>query len=342
MAFRLGSIPVRVHGSFFVMALLMRSTSRDLTVLAVWTVCLFASVLLHELGHALVGRSFGLEPRIDLHGMGGTTSWTAGRGTLGPLRSISISLAGPFAGFAFGALLFVLRHYRLVSAEGELVDLAFDYLLTMNIVWSALNLLPMLPLDGGNILAASLNGLTKGKGDRPARMFSIALASAIGLYFVARALKGDRDDFWYVFVTGIFVVSNVRALRAVDRTKHDRPLREALESAYEMLNKGEHLAAARAAEPILREARTPEVQADALRLLGFAYFFEGRWEPLLELLEGPLPHVLRAEELDDMERTAKESGHAAHAERIAAIRAGGPPRLAGDFRSASRGSVPPE
>src|SRR5262249_47608723 len=144
------------------------------------------SVMLHELGHAAAGLAFGLEPRIELHTMGGTTSWSTPR-ALSTAKRVTISLAGPFAGFLFGALVWLV-----VRALGPGVlprfqnDFVRDTLLNVNFGWGLLNLLPMLPLDGGNVMTHLLNALTHGRGERPARIVSIvmaALALAAALLF---------------------------------------------------------------------------------------------------------------------------------------------------------------
>src|ERR1700722_19012492 len=102
LAFRLGSIPVQVHGSFLLVVVLLGMLGGDPSGILLWIVVVFVGVLLHELGHALVGRSFGLTPQIDLVGFGGLTSWAAGGAELGPPKRIAISLAGPFTGIAIG------------------------------------------------------------------------------------------------------------------------------------------------------------------------------------------------------------------------------------------------
>src|SRR5579883_3166384 len=103
LEFHLGKIPVRVHATFFVMALVLGIYGGSPVAIAWWIAIVLVSVLFHELGHATTGLAFGLEPRIDLHGMGGTTSWAANK-PLSHARRIAISLAGPFAGFALWAV----------------------------------------------------------------------------------------------------------------------------------------------------------------------------------------------------------------------------------------------
>src|SRR5271157_5706253 len=106
LSFRLGKIPVRILPSFFLMTVFLGMSALDLR-LAAWVLVVLVSVLVHELGHATMGLAFGLEPRIDLHGMGGTTSWKTPKG-LSTIQRIAISLAGPFAGFGVGAIVFGL------------------------------------------------------------------------------------------------------------------------------------------------------------------------------------------------------------------------------------------
>ena len=60
------------------MAVVLGARLQRPDLIAIWVAIVFISVLVHELGHALVGRMFGLDPQIELHGMGGTTSWVNG------------------------------------------------------------------------------------------------------------------------------------------------------------------------------------------------------------------------------------------------------------------------
>ncbi|NOZ40262.1 MAG: hypothetical protein GXP24_08560 [Planctomycetes bacterium] len=75
--FRVLGIPVRVHPFFWIITLIigMRGDSAPPAEVLSWIVAVFVSILIHELGHALVQRRFGGQPRIVLHGMGGLEDW---------------------------------------------------------------------------------------------------------------------------------------------------------------------------------------------------------------------------------------------------------------------------
>ena len=114
LRFSIGEIPVRVHPLFWLIALLLGS-SGDLLTIPVWIVVVFISILIHELGHALAFRFYGIRSQIVLHAMGGltipeSTPWGTGWASvsLNPRQQIIISLAGPFAGFSFAVLIMAI------------------------------------------------------------------------------------------------------------------------------------------------------------------------------------------------------------------------------------------
>ena len=71
LRFHIGKIPVRILPSFFLMTVLLNLPFLEPQKLAVWMIIVLASVVVHELGHAATCLAFGLQPSIDLHGMGG-------------------------------------------------------------------------------------------------------------------------------------------------------------------------------------------------------------------------------------------------------------------------------
>ena len=182
--FHLLGIPVRVHPFFWVISLLIGLQGDPMPAKVVlWVVAMFVSILIHELGHALVQRYFGGQPRIVLHGMGGLA--ICGDCDRSPRSQILISLAGPAAGFAFAVILLIgvnLAGHQLrcdfwghffgskvgdleqidgISILGvtyfwdlfrsPLVNHVLKDFLWINILWGAVNLLPIYPLDGGQV-----------------------------------------------------------------------------------------------------------------------------------------------------------------------------------------------
>ncbi len=186
-------IPVRVHPLFWVIAVLFGSSSGGIVQLVTWVVVVFVSILIHELGHALAMRRYGISSNIILHFSGGLTvpesmRWGSGLASvaLTPNQEIFISLAGPFSGFllaafaivgtlvvggsvTMGTLLLVLPvPVNVVLPFGVAVLNSFVLnLLWVNIFWGIFNLVPVYPLDGGHVTryvllkADPLNGVRK-------------------------------------------------------------------------------------------------------------------------------------------------------------------------------------
>jgi len=312
VSFRLGSIPVRVRAYFFLMAVMLGAQNRSPQLIALWIGVVFVSVLIHELGHALIGRAFGLAPQIELHGMGGTTSWIGGREKLGPGRSIAISLAGPFAGFLFGTLVFVVAKL-LPHTPSPMVAVAIEQLLWVNIGWGIINLLPMMPLDGGNVARSTLDWLTKGNGEKPARILSIVLA---GLLLLWAAIN---KQLWMGFLGAMFTWSNVQAFRQIDQRRVDLPLAEAIEKSYAALDRQDGAAAVNLLRPVLVPNASIELRQIALRLFAYGLLLEGQWPELLPLLDKERD-LIGLEELGRYAKAARELGRADAAAEVDRIR----------------------
>ncbi len=139
--------PVRVDTSaIFIAAFIgLRLGSDAVMVLSVF----FFSILLHELGHALAFRKFGCSSFITIHGMGGTTaSFNAQR--LTDRQHIFVSLAGPLSQLLLLGLPAVAARYYY-GPFGYLGFFLF-YMIFVNVGWALVNLLPIYPLDGGQVL----------------------------------------------------------------------------------------------------------------------------------------------------------------------------------------------
>ena len=163
---------------------------------------LFTSLIIHELGHALVARRQGIEvKRIDLFLFGGLTQM--GRDAATPAEEFKIAAAGPLATFGFVLLclavdLVLVGPNRLLHAaalDGDVaitpVLLSLSWLLFWNVLLLVFNLVPAFPLDGGRIARAAVWRATgdKTRGTRAAAKlgqgFAILLAG-IGLFLLLR------------------------------------------------------------------------------------------------------------------------------------------------------------
>jgi Zn-dependent protease len=134
----------------------------------------FASLIFHELGHALVARRQGVEvKRIELFLFGGITQMSRDAAT--PAEELKISGAGPLATFCFVLLclavdLAIVGPHRLIHAvqlDGKVrvtpVLLSLSWLLLMNVLILIFNLVPAFPLDGGRMARALIWRITNDK-----------------------------------------------------------------------------------------------------------------------------------------------------------------------------------
>ena len=203
LKFSLFGIPVRVHPGFWILGCLLGWTEGRLDLVFIWLVCLFASILIHEFGHALSARHFGWPPRVMLYHFGGLAVFQPGWGyTRG--RAMWISFAGPLAGFAFCALVVAVDFAVTRNSTGEQpwlpmllqrlvygvrIETNLQYTLLqlefINLLWGLFNLLPVYPLDGGQICFEYMNGRSSTAGRRRTHQVGMVAAALGALFFLS-------------------------------------------------------------------------------------------------------------------------------------------------------------
>jgi len=181
-------IPVRVHPGFWLISALMgrgalQNPDYGPTLLLIWIGCVFVSILVHEFGHALTADRFGWSPEVVLYYMGGYAAYMPTRGHT-PRRSILISLAGPGAGFVLYGMVVLIEWVYLQYAVPNILTLwAFGQLKWINLGWGLVNLLPVLPLDGGRV-SEELCGLWRRRdGYELSVKIGMVIGGAVSLYF---------------------------------------------------------------------------------------------------------------------------------------------------------------
>ena len=177
--FKVAGIPIRIEPVFWIVTVFMAFGLDDVRLIITWVAVVLVSLLVHELGHAVALKAFGQPSSIVLHGFGGVTL-SARR--LDRVRSIVVSLAGPLAAVA----LLGLPAYLLRESDWGL-DLWFDYrggfglwpvlvfAVYVNVWWSIANLLPIRPLDGGNVMTELI-------GIDAARILSVVVGAAAAVW----------------------------------------------------------------------------------------------------------------------------------------------------------------
>jgi len=240
LRFPLGPIPVRVGIMFwvitgifgFVNVQFLREGNLFINVL-IWVMCVFVSILVHELGHALAYRAFGSWAAISLHGFGGYA--ISPEPPRAAWQRMLVALAGPLAGFVLFGLTFAIAFAAAGDALHFYVRNAIQFMLWINLFWTVFNLLPIPPLDGGNICRELLSSLrVRAAGEIAAGIgFVLALCLAIyGALLYAGLLPAAVADIipgwlrpgtimtiWFA----LFAVDNFQRIQAARRHRQYEP-----------------------------------------------------------------------------------------------------------------------
>jgi membrane-associated protease RseP (regulator of RpoE activity) len=204
LRFQLFNFPVRVRITFFLIALLLGLRLNNPLYLLFWVLIVFVSVLLHELGHAIAADHYGRAPQIELYEMGGLTISTR-YSLLSYPKEILISFAGPLAGFLFGGLLYLLVRF-LGPIQNNILAFVIGQLLWVNIGWGIINLIPILPLDGGSIMRNLYHWLKNPYDERTPLMISIGF----GILLIVACLF--LREWYLAILVGFLTFNNYQAL----------------------------------------------------------------------------------------------------------------------------------
>ncbi|MGA2062609.1 MAG: site-2 protease family protein [Thermoguttaceae bacterium] len=229
--FKLLGMPIRIHPLFWLIAVVLGANSGGAIEVLIWVVAVLVSILIHELGHALVIRAFGFHPWIVLYGMGGLTchdpaeNYNSKANT--PLGQISISIAGPLAGFILAALLVIVFyrtgyiqeidfippiHLQLYWSEVTRLAQLFNYIIICSFFWGILNLLPVYPLDGGQIMREILLYFNHQEGVWQSLILSIFTAGLIAVFALVKL------QYYYIaFLFAFLAYESFTALQALSR-----------------------------------------------------------------------------------------------------------------------------
>ncbi|WP_165063544.1 metalloprotease [Paludisphaera rhizosphaerae] len=241
LRFEVLGIPVRVHPFFWMFSALLGMTGarNDLRLVALWVACVFVSILVHEFGHALMGKWFGGSPSILLYSLGGLCYSGTERT---PGQRLAVVLAGPAAGFLLflATLLVYSLLYHITPAEHlalvrpfvgltpnaqaflgglsklpsglgrdvSLIRETYVQMVQINLYWTLINLLPIWPLDGGQAAQVVMTQANPRNGLRWSHGVSFVTAGLIAIF-----LGVQSQDLFITLFMGYFAYINYEQLQ---------------------------------------------------------------------------------------------------------------------------------
>ena len=229
-------IPVQVNPFFWLIGVFF-GINLPPKLLILWLLVLFVSILVHEMGHALTMRRFGFQPRVVLYSFGGLAIPDSGYSSyggprVGPRERILYTIAGPAAGFFVAGIVMIIvlavgGHVSInlssfpvfwdasLAGVGEKLrpnqyvpQFVIDQMLWVNIFWGLMNLLPVFPLDGGQIAREILTVKDPWKGNQQALWLSTYVGGGVAVFAIV-----SGQHFYMALMFGMLAYSSYQMLQ---------------------------------------------------------------------------------------------------------------------------------
>jgi len=231
LSFPLFRFPVRIHPWFWLAAALFGSSTLEMLgpqYFLAWIGIVFVSILVHELGHAFAFRLFQVNSHIVLHAFGGLAiPWSR---VPDRWKRILVSLAGPFAGFALFGIVYGSNQLTEWADKSLFTKWLYIQLVFVNVAWGLMNLLPVWPLDGGQVCEEVCSHFARWKGQIYALQISIAVAGAACIYSLFCVMSNRQGaewlrelpwwfplgSIWTAILFGILAVQSYQVLQQVE------------------------------------------------------------------------------------------------------------------------------
>jgi len=283
---RLAGIPIEVHTSHVIFVPLLAFVfspqagwaghAPKALVVAVTAAIVSSALLFHELGHAFAAKAFGYKPVVQLVALRGRTLPNPNE-TMPWQRDAVIHLAGPAMGITLG---FACAAFWLpLKGRGTALEFALAMSAASHLVWAAVNLLPLHPLDGGRIATAIAMRLF----GRDGYLYAQVLGLFTGTIIAAIAFANGQ---WIGVLALVYVVQTVVLIAAFRRGDLPLDARHPHEQAFghaEGLYRDDKIEEAeRVARPLLEADLQPELRARLHVLLGWVSLKLGRGRAALD------------------------------------------------------------
>jgi Zn-dependent protease len=208
-SFKLGKIfgiQFQIHVTFLILLVFIflagLKRGQEQAVLGVLFICaIFACVLIHEIGHSLIARRFGIEAKsITLLPIGGVA--TMEEIPEKPMQEIAISAVGPFINLAIAGILylFIGTWSGIITPNlyPDSIRDMFTRLIGINIMLAVFNLIPAFPMDGGRVLRGILS---LKMGFMRATTTAVFIGQGFSMFFIFYGLFFN----WWLSLIGIFL-----------------------------------------------------------------------------------------------------------------------------------------
>ncbi|HSX11798.1 MAG TPA: M50 family metallopeptidase [Chlamydiales bacterium] len=273
-----GRIPLAIHPFFWVFAALIGwLNSASLLGTLIWVLIISVSVIFHEFGHALTAVLFKQKARIQLIALGGVTMYD------GPKLKFWQQFVITFNGPLFGFFLFLLATFllRIPHDNMPIWTTILRWTQFANLFWTVVNLLPVLPLDGGQLLRIVLEANFGVSGFKASLLVGAILAGLLSFYFfmVQAFLIGA---FFFLFAFQSF--DSWRKSRFATRNDRDESNKVLMQQAENYLQDGNTSEAKKLLEEVCEKASGGLLAVAAKQYLAFLAYKEGKRQEAYDLL----------------------------------------------------------
>lgn len=273
-----GKIPVSIYPTFWLMAGIIGFLySGSLVGTLIWMGIIFVSVLFHEFGHALTAYFFGQKPRIELVALGGLTHHDGDKLPL--WKQFFIVLNGPLFGFILFIIAALLVEMPLFSSPLPKVILTLTR--DVNFFWTIVNLVPVMPLDGGQLLRIIMESIFGLKGFRYALLSSAILSVLVSLaFFLYQAFFPGALFFLLAFQS----FDSWRRTKNISEPDRSEAVKTTFEQAEEELRQGHKVEAKKLFDSVRELAKKGMVYNMATQYVAFLCYESGDIKEAYELL----------------------------------------------------------
>ncbi|MFK7918274.1 MAG: metalloprotease [Ilumatobacter sp.] len=270
--FRLLGFDVRVQPGFLVFMALIVFINQN--AFGVWLAGAIAVLtLVHELGHAVAARRTGAHAEISLGFLAGYASYRPSR-ELKRWEQAWISFAGPLVHITAAVVVLAAMGVNPLDLDQVTDSPASAAIFWAGPVIGAMNLIPILPLDGGNIVTHGLDAIVPGRAHRIMLYASIGITVSAAVLLFLVGLQG------FVLFIGFLLITQLQMLSA---DKPRKPQASVWDEAAAALESGKDGKARRMLFAALSHPQ-PTPPAPELRLT------INQADALIDLLPDPLPH----------------------------------------------------